>query len=148
MTASRMATAPSTRARTITLWVTQSVVALFLLAAAALPKLAGQRYAVAIFDQIGAGQWFRYLVGSLELAGAIGLVLPALAGLAALGLVGLLIGATYTQLFVLDNPGYALTPALLAVVLALVAWARWPQTKAFAAWARRSVASGSSHDKA
>ena len=28
------------------------------------------------FNQIGAGQWFRYLVGALELAGAIGLLIP------------------------------------------------------------------------
>jgi hypothetical protein len=46
----------------------------------------------------------------LELAGAIGLVIPVLAGLAALGLTALLIGATYTQLVVLDAPAYSLTP--------------------------------------
>jgi uncharacterized membrane protein len=130
-------TAPAARARIVTLWVTQSVVALFMLVGAAVPKLLGQSYAVQIFDQIGAGQWFRYLVGSLELAGAIGLVIPALAGVAALGLVGLMIGATYTQLFVLDNPVNAPTPVLLGVIVALVTWGRWPQTKALAARFRR-----------
>lgn len=114
--------APS-RTRTAALWVTQGLIAAFLLVAAG-PKLFGESYAVQIFDEIGAGHWFRYLVGALELAGAIGLVIPALAGLAALGLSALLIGAAYTQLFVLDEPAYSLTPAALAVVMAVVAWAR------------------------
>ncbi|TVT32062.1 DoxX family membrane protein [Amycolatopsis rhizosphaerae] len=118
------------RAKTITLWVTQVLLALFLGVASALPKLAGQSYAVQSFDEIGAGQWFRYLVGALELAGAIGLVVPALTGAAALGLVGLLLGATYFQLFVLPDPAYAVAPALLAVVCALLAWGRWPSVRA------------------
>jgi hypothetical protein len=62
-------------------------------------------------DRVEPWQWFRYLVGVLELAGAIRLVIPVLAGLAALGLTALFIGATYTQLFVLDAPAYSLTPA-------------------------------------
>ncbi len=52
------------RALNITLWVVQVLLAAFFLAAAAGPKLAGQQYAVEMFTQIGAGQWFRYLVGS------------------------------------------------------------------------------------
>jgi hypothetical protein len=52
------------RATDITLWVVQVLLAAFFLVAAAGPKLAGQQYAVEMFTQIGAGQWFRYLVGS------------------------------------------------------------------------------------
>jgi hypothetical protein len=52
---------------------------------AAVPKLAGAHSAVAMFGQIGAGQWLRYLVGTAELAGATGLLIPRLAGLAAAG---------------------------------------------------------------
>ena len=54
----------------------------------------------------GAGQWFRYLVGILELAGAIGLLIPRLAAPAALGLLGVMIGAFFTQLFVLDTQSW------------------------------------------
>ncbi|HEX2743819.1 MAG TPA: DoxX family protein [Streptosporangiaceae bacterium] len=43
---------------------------------AAMPKLADAHSAVAMFGQIGAGQWLRYLVGTAELAGAIGLLIP------------------------------------------------------------------------
>ncbi|GAA4667487.1 hypothetical protein GCM10023214_71860 [Amycolatopsis dongchuanensis] len=90
-----------------------------------------------IFDEIGAGQWFRYLVGVLELAGAIGLVVPALTGLAALGLSALLVGATCTQLFVLGEPLYALTPAALAIVAGVLAYARRESTKSLLARLRR-----------
>lgn len=135
MTANDPLTAPATargRAMNATLWVVQVLLAVFFLVAAAGPKLAGQQYAVDIFTQIGAGQWFRYLVGALELAGGIGLLIPRLAGLAALGLTGVMAGAVLTQVFVLDSVVMALTPALLGVVLGLIAWVRWPQTTALA----------------
>jgi uncharacterized membrane protein YphA (DoxX/SURF4 family) len=37
-------------------------------------KLIGDEVAVQTFSEIGAGQWLRYFVGTLEVAGAIGLV--------------------------------------------------------------------------
>ena len=42
---------------------------------------------VRLFTDIGAGQWLRYFTGTLEVAGAIGLMLPFLCGLASLGLL-------------------------------------------------------------
>lgn len=103
--------------------------ALFFLAAAAGPKLLGEQSAAEMFALIGFGQWFRYLVGALELAGAIGLVIPRLAGLAALGLIGVMVGAVITQLTVPEVVGPAFTPAILGVVLARVVWGRWPQAR-------------------
>jgi len=114
---------------TITLWVGQVLLAA-LFAFAATPKLLGEPTAVANFQTIGFGQWFRYLTGTCELAGAIGLLIPRLSGLAALGLVGVMIGATLTNLFLL--PGMvpvAVLTVLLGAVLGLIAWGRWPQTK-------------------
>ncbi|SFI99603.1 DoxX family protein [Amycolatopsis sacchari] len=130
-------TVPARRTSTVALWTTQVLLGAFLLIAAAGPKLLGERFAVQIFDEIGAGQWFRYLVGVLELAGAIGLVVPALTGLAALGLSALLVGATCTQLFVLGEPLYALTPAALAIVAGVLAYARRESTKSLLARLRR-----------
>jgi putative oxidoreductase len=112
------------------LWVTQVLLAVFFLVAAAGPKLFGQSVAVEMFDQIGLGQWFRLLVGALELVGAIGLLIPRLAGLAALGLIGVMVGAVFTQLFVLDDPLLAITPVLLGVALGLIAWGRGRETRA------------------
>lgn len=137
MTALTSPTTARGRALNITLWVVQVLLAVFFLVAAAGPKLAGQQDAVHIFTQIGAGQWFRYLVGALELAGAIGLLIPRLSGLAALGLVGVMVGATLTQVFVLESVVMALTPAFLGIVLGLVAWGRWPQTKTLAGKLKR-----------
>jgi putative oxidoreductase len=76
---------------------------------------------------IGVGQWFRYVVGALELAGAVGVLIPRLSGLAALGLVGLMAGATLTNVLVLSAS--PLLPIVLLVVSGTVAWSRWPQTR-------------------
>jgi uncharacterized membrane protein YphA (DoxX/SURF4 family) len=84
-----------------------------------------------LFEQIGAGQWFRFLVGVLELAGGIGLLIPRLAAPAAIGLMGLMIGAAFTQAVVLGMPAMVLTPAILFVVLAVIAWGRREQLSAF-----------------
>jgi uncharacterized membrane protein YphA (DoxX/SURF4 family) len=135
MTAITTAPAPATtsgrgRGVNITLWVTQIVLGAFFVVACAGPKLLGEPTTVEMFHQMGAGQWFRYLVGALELAGGIGLLIPRLAGLAALGLTGVMVGATYTELVVLDSYAMAITPAVLGVVFALVAWGRWPRTRA------------------
>lgn len=118
--------APTTIGRTLNraLWVLQVLVAAFFLVAAAGPKLFGEAYAVEMFSQIGAGQWFRYAIGVLELAGAVGLLVPRLAGPAALGLVGLMVGAIITQIMVLGSPIMALTPAFLGVVIGVIAWFR------------------------
>jgi len=61
---------------------------------------------------------------------APGLLIPRLAGLAALGLAGLMVGAVLTQVLVLGSVVMVLTPALLLVVLGLIGWARRPQTRA------------------
>jgi putative oxidoreductase len=113
------------------LWATQILLAAVFLVAA-VPKLAGAHSAVAMFSQIGAGQWLRYLVGSAELAGAIGLVIPRLAGLAATGLAADMAGATIINAVVLHSAAVAMTIPL-CVALALIARARWEQTGNLAA---------------
>ncbi|MET8757845.1 DoxX family protein [Lentzea sp. NPDC004782] len=74
---------------------------------------------VAKFDDIGFGQWFRYLTGVLEIAAAIGLVIPRICGIAALALVGIMGGATLTELFLVTNGGFK--AAVLPIIFAL--WA-------------------------
>ncbi|TDD76742.1 DoxX family protein [Actinomadura darangshiensis] len=111
------------------LWGAQIFIAVFLFAGSALPKFAGQADAVKTFTEIGWGQWFRYVTGTVEAAGAIGLVIPRLAGLAATGLIGLMAGAALTQLLVLE-PAWALMPVALAFVFAAVARDRRAETRA------------------
>lgn len=112
------------RARTIALRTLQILLGVFFIVASATPKLVGQRYAVEIFDEIGWGQWYRYLVGVVELAGGIGLLIPRLAGLAAAGLSVLCVLAAATQLFQLDSASAMPFPLVLAVVFAGIAWVR------------------------
>lgn len=90
------------RAADIVGWVLQVLLALAI-AGAGLLKIIGDPAMVEMFDDIGAGQWFRPVVGSLELAGAVGLLIPRLRALAAFGLVLLLTGAALTNVAALDT---------------------------------------------
>lgn len=107
-------------------WVVQVVSALFLIAAA-VPKLIGTEVAVEAFTEIGAGQWLRVFAGTAEVAGAIGLLIRWIAGLAASCLVALMIGATVTNFAVVDDPGAGLTTLALIAVFAFIAWRRLPE---------------------
>lgn len=75
------------------------------------------------FDEIGLGQWLRYVTGVLEIAGGIGLLIPRLCGLAALGLAGVMAGAVGTELFLVADGG-AVLPAVLLVLCLVVAYLR------------------------
>ena len=122
------------------LWTGQILMAAFFVFGAAAPKLTGSNQAVQEFGLIGAGQWFRYLVGTVELAGAIGLLTPWLAGLAAAGLAADMVGATITNATVLRNttfgPNVWMTAILCAVFL-LLAYGRREQIKGLTAAIRR-----------
>ena len=119
-------TTSSRRALNLTLWALQALLA-FQFAAGGLLKLSGDPTMVDMFAAIGAGQWFRYVVGVLEVAGAVGLLVPRLSGLAALGLVGLMVGAAATNVLVLGTS--PVLPLAFLLMSVLVAWGRWPQTK-------------------
>ncbi|MEN3609965.1 DoxX family protein [Plantactinospora sp. ZYX-F-223] len=116
----------NTRTRTRTtprrlLWIPQILLGLGI-AGGGIAKLSGDPSMVTMFDDIGAGQWFRYVVGALELAGGIGLFVPRFAALAALCLAGLLVGAAFTSAVVLGaSPLMAIG---YLVVAALIAWFR------------------------
>jgi putative oxidoreductase len=115
------------RALSVALWALQALLAL-MFAMAGLSKVFGAPAMVEMFSTIGIGQWFRYVVGASEIAGAVGVLVPRLSGLAALGLACLMVGAGITNLFVLGAGPWL--PVALLVVSALVAWGRWPRTRA------------------
>lgn len=109
------------RARTVALWALQIVLAVQF-AGAGLLKLSGDPAQVEMFTAIGAGQWLRVVVGVLEVVGAVGVLVPRLAGLAAAGLAALMVGATVTNVVVLGvSP---VMPAVPLVIAAFVAWVR------------------------
>jgi uncharacterized membrane protein YphA (DoxX/SURF4 family) len=122
------------RVANIATWVVQVVVGLQFISGGGL-KLAGSPVMVDLFSDIGAGQWFRYLVGALEVAGGIGLLIRPLCGLAAAGLAAVMVGAVVTNVAVInENPTL---PAVYLVLLAVIAWRRRARTAALLARFRR-----------
>lgn len=105
------------------------LLALFFALASAAPKLLALPAASTVFDAIGVGDWFMYLTGAVELAGAVGLLLPRLAGPAATALIGFLLCAFVTQLTAMhgENAG---TPFLFMVPLAAISWHHRARTAA------------------
>jgi len=138
-TATARPTASRRRAVTVALWVGQLAFAA-MFAFAATPKLLGDPTTVASFNEIGLGQWFRYLTGACELAGAVGLLIPRLSGLAALGLAGVMVGATVTNLFLLPGmAAAAIVTVILCALFLLIARGRRAETRAvLAAVSRRT----------
>ncbi|HEX6076888.1 MAG TPA: DoxX family protein [Micromonosporaceae bacterium] len=120
------------KAANIALWVLQALLA-FNFAFAAIGKFTGNEQMVATFDKIGWGDWFMYVIAVLELAGVVGLLIPRLSGLAALGFVGLMVGAVITEAVV---GGFVVFPLVLLVLAAIVAYGRRDRTAALLSGSR------------
>ncbi|WP_433007811.1 DoxX family protein [Kribbella sp. CA-294648] len=123
-------TTKKVRLGAVGLWILQLFLAAEFVMAGVM-KLAGNALMVEMFAELGAGQWLRFLVGALEVAGAIGVLIPRLTGLAALGLALLMGGAVITTLFVLG--GSPAVPLGIMVIAGLVAWFRRSSTRALIA---------------
>jgi putative oxidoreductase len=103
------------------LWVVQ-VLGATLLLISGLAKLSGVEQMIETFGAVGIGQWFRYVTGLIEFASAIVLLIPALAGIGALVLVPIMIGAVLTQLLIIG--GSPALPIGLLIIASVVAWGR------------------------
>ncbi|MGI5425116.1 DoxX family protein [Streptomyces sp. CA-179760] len=111
------------RAARIALRGLQVLLALFYAIPSALPKLIAHPSAAESFEKLGWGSAGMYIIGVLELAGAVALLIPVLQSVAAMALSALMVGAFVVQIAVFDGQ-YAATPLILIVPLALIAWAR------------------------
>ena len=112
------------------LWILQiGAAAMFLMVG--FLKLSGDPQMVGLFDAIGLGQWFRYLTGTLEVAGSFLLLIPRTSGLGALMLAGVMVGAVVTHVFVVG--GSPLQAIILLIVTGVVAWGRRKRTMNFLA---------------
>ena len=122
------------------LWAAQILLAAFFVFVAAGPKLKGSPQSVQEFGLIGAGQWLRYFVGTAELAGAVGLLTPWLAGLAAAGLAADMAGATIINATVLHNTSFGnevWMTLILCAAFVLLAYGRRQQINGLWAAIRR-----------
>ena len=116
------------RASLVALWLTQVALALMFLMAGG-SKLAGVPAMVSLFDQVGVGQWFRYVTGIIELTAGIALLIPSAAVFGAMLLIPTMIGAIIVNVFVV--PASPVPPLVLLLLAATVAWARRDQIRIF-----------------
>ena len=119
---------PTRTPRRIGTWVLQGFVAAAFFAAGS-AKLAGADYMVELFNEIGVGQWFRYVTGAVEVAGALALVAPGLIWLGGIGLGTTMIFAVLTHVFVLHTSP---VPAIvLGLLNALIVYLRRDELASF-----------------
>jgi uncharacterized membrane protein YphA (DoxX/SURF4 family) len=106
----------------IALWGLQVVTAAVFVMAA-IPKVTADPQAVAGFNAMGLGVAGMYIIGLLEITGAIALLIPLLSGLAGFAFVGLMIGAVLTTLLMFGAQLVVFPAAVLALV-AIITWGR------------------------
>ena len=104
------------RWKSVSLWIVRGLLAFVFLGAGG-AKLYGVPLMVEEFGHMGLGQWFRYFTGSLEVLGALLILLPSLAAFGALLLICIMIGATIMHLLVI---GGSAVPALVLLALSAV----------------------------
>src|SRR5712692_524521 len=112
-----LVTATTGKALNIVLWTLQVLVALAFVAAGS-GKLLGSSEMIALFDAVGIGQWFRYVTGSLEVLGALLLIVPGKTAFGAVLLVCVMAGAVVAHLAVLHTAPTA--PLVLFALTALI----------------------------
>jgi DoxX-like family len=135
-----ISTRPTTRPATARvanagLWTLQVLLAA-VYAFSAFGKLTAEAQNVAGFEAMGLGHTGMYVIGALELAGAIAMFVPRLTGLAATCFVALMTGAVILTLAIGGGALVAI-PATVGVVAAVVAWGRRDSTRRLIAQLRR-----------
>jgi len=126
------------RAANRALWALQGLTAAVFVFAA-IPKLTADPMAVAGFTMMGLGTTGMYLVGTLEILGAVALLIPVLCGLAALAQVALMVGAVATTLIFFGSGPVLVPPVVVLAVVSVLAWARRSRTVALIALIRSLV---------
>ncbi len=111
------------RGKTIAVWVLSALLAALFLYAG-VPKILGTGEAPEHFAHWGYPAWFCVLIGLVEVAGGVALLVPPIAFYAA-GMLGVvMIGAIYTHL-IKAAPGVPI-PTVCLILLALIAYLRRP----------------------
>jgi putative oxidoreductase len=106
-------------------WILQICLGITYLVAG-LTKMGGNPTMVTLFQAVGAGQWFRYVVGATETSGGVLLFTPRFSGLAAIVLCPMMLGAVAVGFVV---PGKSPVPAVACLLgLVVLAWLRRAET--------------------
>jgi uncharacterized membrane protein YphA (DoxX/SURF4 family) len=135
MTATTALRPTTVRIANVGLWTLQVLLAA-VYAFSAFGKLTAEAQNVAGFEAMGLGATGMYIIGALELAGAIAMFVPRLTGLAATCFVALMTGAVIITLAI-GGGALAAIPATVGVLAAVVAWGRRDSTRRLVAQLRR-----------
>lgn len=115
---------PSTR--NIIAWILQVLLGLAFIASG-FNKLRDLPATINMFGSMGLPSLLAYVIGGAELLGGIGLLVPRLTRLAAIGLLIIMIGAVFMHATKIPGGLAGGMPALvLLVLLAVLLWLRWP----------------------
>ena len=115
------------KGKTIALWIVSVLLTAMFLFAGGL-KLISPGQAKSMFVAYGYAAWFATFIGTCEVLGAIGLLVPRLAGLAAAGLSVIMVGAVFTHGTHREYT-HALTPLVLLALLVAVAYSRFREAR-------------------
>jgi uncharacterized membrane protein YphA (DoxX/SURF4 family) len=125
--------------KTVALWTLSVLLAAFFLMAGG-AKLTGNPSQAAAFARWGYPGWFLYVVGVVEAAGGLALLIPRLAGFAALTLGATMVGAALTHLFHGETTA-APVPGVLLLLVSLVGYARREYVRKLLGDRRRTMVS-------
>lgn len=115
------------KGKNITSWIIQALVAaLFMMMA--VPKLMSDPETVANFTRWGMPEKIYLVIGSFEILGAIGLLIPRTSAFAAIGLILIMVGALFTHV-THNEMMMALMPLIVMAMLAFVVYVRNPFRK-------------------
>jgi putative oxidoreductase len=76
---------------------------------------------VAVFEQIGLGQWFRYATGAIEIVGGVLFLFPRTCLIGAAMLACAMVGAMLVHIVVRHSVAASLFPALVLVAVVAIA---------------------------
>jgi len=108
------------------LWILQVFLGLAFIAAGG-DKLFDTASTVEMFKKIGVGQLLRYLIGTIEVFGAVTLWNPRYSVFGALLLAATMVGAIFTHLFIIG--GSPIAPVVLLILLIGIVWGRRDELK-------------------
>lgn len=116
----------SASTRNIIAWVLQVLLGLAFIASG-FNKLRDLSATIGMFGKLGLPTVLAYVIGGAELLGGIGLLIPRLTRLAAMGLIVIMIGAVFMHATKIPGGLVGGVPAIvLLVLLGVLLWLRQP----------------------
>jgi putative oxidoreductase len=101
-------------------WLPRIAISMFFLNVGT-EKFSGTQW-VGIFNQIGVGDWLRYVTGWLQIGGAVVLLIRRTVFIGIAMLAVTMVGAALAWIFVLGSPGSAIFPGILLALLGVIAF--------------------------